>query len=365
MTIYIVLLLIVSTAILVDHSNVGIKIREKRSDLLLRVLFLLIYLIFALRASSVGRDIPGYENVYKWTGYYNWDDYSYVYFEFGYILLMKVCSALGMNFQWFLAVVTAITLYPIYLFIKRYSSDKCLSCLIYVSYMLFEFDLTGIRQALAMSISLLAFMCLMERKKGYLIKYLLLIWIASEFHKSAWVCILILPLLYLNDLYVYTVVIAAGTTVSLLLRNVLFRYIKDFFDKETFRLGVGLHFGGNFFFIMVLAAFFLVSLNTQRNRLNILAENSEQQLSQNMLLYKLFLLGILLSVFFGNETSARSFMYYIQAIILLVPNVASGLTQKSVILYKTAFVIFLIWFFFANTLIPNNFDIVPYRFFWQ
>lgn len=365
MTIYVVLLLIISVAILVDHSNVDIGNSENSSDLLLKALFVLIFLLFALRASSVGRDIPGYENIYKWTEYYDWDDYSYVYFENGYILLMKVCSALGMNFQWFLAVVASITLYPIYLFIKRYSSDKCLSCLIYVSYIMFEFDLTAVRQALAMSISLLAFMCLMERKKGYLIKYLLLVWIASEFHQSAWVCILILPLLYLKDLYVYTVVIAAGTTISLLLRKELFRYIKNFFNKETFSLGAGLHFGGNVFFIVVLAAFFLISLNTQTSRLNSLAEGSDHQFSQNMLLYKLFLLGILLSVFFGSETSARSFMYYIQAIILLVPNAASGLTQKSVILYKTAFILFLIWFFFANTLIPNNFDIVPYRFFWQ
>lgn len=365
MAIYIILLVVVFAAILADHSDAGQSNREKRSNYLLMALFLLIFFIFALRASSVGRDLPGYERVYGWTGNYRWNDYDYVYFENGYIFLMKVCYALGMSFQCFLAVVAAIILYPIYIFIRRYSTDKCLSCLIYVSYMLFEFDLTAVRQAIAMSVALMGFLCLMEEKKGYLIRFFILIWIASQFHKSALICILILPLRYLRNLSVYTGIIAVGSVASLVLRNILFQYLKNLFDKDTFNLDAGLHIGSNIFFMLVLAAFFYFAISTEQKCRFTKTGEGRRWLSQNVLLYQLFLLGIFLAIFFGAETSARSFMFYMQAIIVLMPNATLGLKKESSILFKSLFIVFFIWFFYTNTLAANNFDVVPYQFFWE
>lgn len=365
MTIYIILLLVIGASVLVDHSNVGLSNPEKRSNWLLMTLFLFIFLILALRASSVGRDLPGYERVYGWTGIYAWDDYDYVYFEKGYVFLMKICFALGLNFQWFLAVVSAVTLYPIYLFIRRYSTDKCLSCLIYVSYMFFEFDMTGIRQAIAMSIALLAFMCLMEEKRGYLVKFLALVWMASLFHKSALICLLILPIRAIKDLKIVTIVIAVGTIMSLALRSVIFQYIKSVFDKDTFNLSAGMYIGSNIFFMVILSAFFFVTLNIQGKSYTLITEKGKEWLSHNELLYKLFLSGLMTAVFFGSETSARSFMYFAQSIIVLMPNAAVSLKRSSVVLFKMSFIVFFFWFFYTNSLSGGGFDIVPYKFFWN
>lgn len=364
MTIYVVLLLAILFAMLAEHSNWGAAKPQRRSDALLNILFLLIFLVFALRASSVGRDLPGYERMYENTKTVPWSDFDYVYFENGYILLMKVCIAIRMSFQGFLAVVAAITLLPIYILIRRYSTDKCLSCLIYVSYIIFEFDLTGLRQAMAMSIVLLAIMSLMEKKKWYILRFLLLVWIASQFHKSALIAIIVLPLCSIKDLRAFTAVVVVGTVISLFLRSSLFQYIKLIFGKDTFNLDAGLHIGSNVFFMTVLAAFFLLALYFMRNNLSFATNEKKFWVAQNELLYKIFLIGIMAAVFFGMETSARSFMYFTQAIFVLLPNSTLSLTRKSAVLFKFVFVAFFVWFFFTNTLIPNNFDIVPYRFYW-
>lgn len=360
-----VLLLVILFALLAEHSSWGAAKPQRRNDALLNILFLFIFLVFALRASSVGRDLPGYERMYEYTKSVPWNDFNYVYFENGYILLMKVCIAIGMSFQWFLAVVAAITLIPIYILIKKYSTDKCLSCLIYVTYIIFEFDLTGLRQAIAMSIVLLAIISLMEKKKWYILQFLLLVWVASQFHKSALIAIIVLPLCAIKNLKIFTAVIAAGTILSLALRNYLFQYIKTLFGKDTFSLSAGLYIGSNTIFMVALAAFFLLTLCIMKNNLSSVTDEEKYWLVQNELLYKIFLIGIMAAVFFGMETSARSFMYFAQAIIILLPNSTLGLTRRSAMLFKLVFAVFFVWFFYTNSLSSGGFDIVPYVFFWN
>ena len=202
-------------------------------------------------------------------------------------------------------------------------------------------------------------------KKWFILRFLLLVWLASQFHKSALLAIIVLPLCYIKDLKKFTTVIAAGTVLSLVFRNYLFQYIKTLFDKDSFNLVAGLHIGSNVIFMTVLAVYFLLTLLIERNNLLSPTDDQKDLLAQNELFYKIYLIGIMAAVFFGMETSARSFMYFAQAIFVLLPNSTISLTDKSVALFKFVFAIFFVCFFFANTLIPNNFDIVPYQFFWN
>ena len=85
----------------------------------------------------------------------------------------------------------------------------------------------------------------------------------------------------------------------------------------------------------------------------------------NVLFFKLFLLSMLISLFFGSETSARSYMYFNYTIIILIPNIfkITPLPRKEhiEIFMSVFFAAFFVW----NTLMGNSFDIVPYNFFWQ
>lgn len=337
----------------------------------MNIVFTAIYLLFVLRSSSVGRDILGYEQAYSLTKNMRWENFSYIYFEKGYILLMKICLGLGCSFQVFLGIVYAIILIPIYLVIRKYSKNVLLSIIIYYCYIYFEFNLTGIRQSLAMSIVLVGYIVFVESKNFKVVKYLIFVTLAVFFHNGAVACYLFILLLPIKSIKKFTIVIAFGTISSLIIRNYIFIFIKEFFDKDAFKLGAGLYFGGNIIFLLGLAILFLIIqshqvrngriIKTNRNHLKI----DSQTYNVEEVNIKMFLISIMLALFFGSETSARSYMFLNQVIILQLPNSINMLDAKSKLLSNVFFYVFFIIFFFTNTLLPNNFDIVPYKFFWQ
>lgn len=366
LTIYVGLLILIFLAMIIDHSTIMASNTQKRSNILLGIIFISIFLICVLRSGSVGRDIAGYELAYKMTKDVPFSDFNYIYYENGYLLFMKICVAMKMNFQCFLVVTYLIILFPIFIFIEKFSNDKIFSVMIYICYMLFEFDLTGLRQAIAMSITLVAFVILIEKKKMYLFWYFLIILLAMTFHKSAIICLAILPLMLIKDIKWCSIIVVAATIVSLSLRSTLFPFIKQLFDKDSFNTNAALHIGTNVIFMVVMAIYFLYVLNIGEKESEFDREfYNGIFIENNKLFFKIFLLSILLALFFGNETSARSFMFFSQSLIILLPNTLFYLEKKSSIILRMLFVAFFVYFFATNTLIANNFDIVPYKFYWE
>lgn len=369
MAIYCWLIACIVLLMLMDKSGGTLKRDENRSNRILLFSFILIYLVCVLRSPSVGRDIPGYERIYEETSRISWKNFDYVYFEKGYILLMKICIKLGLSFQGFFAVVYTIILYPIYLFVKRYSTDKLFSTLIYVCYISFEFNLTGLRQAIAISIVLLSFIALLEAHKFSKVLYILLVLVAASFHKSAYIALVFLPVVWIKSISFYTITMAFGTVFSLFSRRYLFSYIKELFGKESFSLDASLHIGGNIIFMCAVAIFALIVNDAQYS---LIMKNGRGDSSECIVksytdgfMLKAFMFGIVLAIFFGNETSARSFMFFSQAIMILIPNLSLNFDEKSRFIFKGVFVLFFIVFFYFNTLTGSNFDIVPYSFFWN
>lgn len=366
LTIYVGLLILTFLAMIIDHSTIMASNTQKRSNILLGIIFISVFLICVLRSGSVGRDIVGYEDAFEMTKNVPFSDFDYIYFENGYVLFMKICVAMKMNFQCFLVVTYLIILFPIFIFIEKFSNDKIFSALIYICYIIFEFDLTGLRQAIAMSITLVAFVVLIEKKKMYMLWYVLLILLAMTFHKSAIICFAILPLMLIKDIKWCSIIVVAATIVSLSLRSTLFPFIKQLFDKDSFNTNAALHIGANVIFMVIIAVYFLYVLNIGEKESGFNREfYNGIFIENNKLLYKIFLIGILLAIFFGNETTARSFMFFSQSLIILLPNTLFYLEKKSSIILRMLFVAFFVYFFATNTLIANNFDIVPYKFYWQ
>lgn len=369
MTVYLLLILSIIFLMALDKNGEKLTNDKKRSNCILLFSFILIYLVCVLRDPTVGRDIPGYREAYEWTRKTSFNDFEYIYFEKGYLLLMKICIKLGLSFQGFFAVAYTIILYPIYLFIKRYSTDKLFSAIIYICYISFEFNLTGLRQAIAISIVLLSFIALLEAQKFSKVLYVLLVLIAASFHKSAYIALVFLPVVAIPSLSWYTASMIFGTIIGLLSRRYLFAYIKNLFGKESFSLDAGLHIGGNIVFMVAIVAFAVYVLYMQ-NKANsgVYAANTPEK-TENFKIYnfmlKVFMFGIVLAMFFGEETSARSFMFFSQSIMVLIPNLCNAFDKSSKIILKSIFVLFFVIFFYFNTLNANNFDIVPYRFFWK
>jgi len=271
MLIYILLILFIVILIVFDMTK---RNKDSNSSVkLLTFIFIFIYLLCALRSSSVGRDVVGYEMVYKWTANVKWNDWDYVYFEKGYILLMKICVLLRLSFQGFLAVSYAIIVFPIYLIIRKYSYNYGISTLLYVCFQHLNFDLSGIRQALSMSIVLIGYVLLIESKKYALLKYTICVIIASTFHTGAFICFVFVIAYLVKSMPVFYIGSIISLGVLLLFRRYLMILIQDWFERNEFDLESRIYIGANFIMSVAFIALFIMYLNYIKEKIDN-AENS-------------------------------------------------------------------------------------------
>lgn len=363
MTIYVVFLVFV---MLVAFFCRGQNTENQRNQILfLNIVWIAMFLLCVFRASTVGRDLPGYERIYERTDLYSWSDFGYVYFENGYILLMKICTRLHFSFQWFLTVVTLITMLPIYVYIRKYSKNYFLSTLIYLCYMFFEFNMTALRQAMAASIVLIAYMLYISAKRFPTLSYIAIVLLAAQFHKGALICLVFPILMVVRNLKLYTGVVIASCVSFIFVRGSIMAIIKDFFEKDSMRADAEGYFGLNAVFTVALLAFFLVSYYNRSIRLCSNDKAALESLNRaDDINIRLFMIGIPVMILFGMATAARSYMMFSQVMIVQLPNAIDCWKTRDKKIIGEVLVVFLVVFFFTNTLIANSFDIVPYLFFW-
>ena len=113
--------------------------------------------------------------------------------DFGYSILMALIKMIGGGIQTLFFVVAFLTQYLLYLNLKRYSAYVLFSYLVYYTFFFFIFDLSGIRQALAIQIFLYSIRFINEKKFS---KYLLYIILATSIHWTA--IVLIFLYLFIN-----------------------------------------------------------------------------------------------------------------------------------------------------------------------
>lgn len=370
MTIYIIFLIYILIGAVIIYSQKGNT--ERKNKAFLKYVFVAMFLLYSLRASSVGRDLPGYERAYGLANVDSFLGLQIGHFEKGYLFLMWICNKLNLSFQWFLTICNAVILFPIYRYIRKYSQNAFLSIIIYVCYMFFEFNLTGIRQAIATSIVLIAIMVLIESKQHWhgLLKYCLIVLLATLFHSGAFVAFFYLPFHFMKKFKTYTLSIIATAAAFLVGRGYIMGVVKSLFGKSTMNASAGLYIGLNLLFLIGLAVLFIFGGKNRENReSNILEGNTSviaEDISMQVIMEKMYYLSIAVLFLFGSDTSVRSFMILNQVIIVLLPNSLPYIfNEKSQRLAIFIFTIFFIIFFFTNTLISGGFDIVPYKFFWQ
>lgn len=138
---------------------------EKAEKTILKIGILAIFLILSLKKETVGIDIIGYKEQYLISQFKSWGNVDYVYFETGYIQLMKLFSKAGISFQWFTVFIYALLCTALYFFIKTVSENVTMSLLIFICFQFFVFSISALRQTIAMSLCMLAYLALKRSDK--------------------------------------------------------------------------------------------------------------------------------------------------------------------------------------------------------
>lgn len=321
----------------------------KRRNIFLFYTFVYLYIFCSIRSFDVGRDIPGYIQEYEITASVSWDNWTYVYFENGYIALMKICNIIGLSARGFFFVVYAIILFPIYLLIKKLSPYPLLSVIIFISFQFFIFDLTGLRQAIGMSICMLAYLIASEKyTRKRLICFILLVALAATFHKSALIFFLsyIIIRMPLNRRAIIIYCIIALICFSLNIAVV--RELTFFFEKKgDYSEDAKVGFLGVALCLIVFWAVWTYYHTPAQKRKQI-------RDAANMLLASICFL-----LLFNGNTLLRATMYYYFPMIIALPMYVDSLKEQKLrmIAYAGIAAIFLTYFFTSEV---YSFDAMPY-----
>ena len=331
-----------STTLSSTHHESDKKTRRRAFWLLLPF-----FLLLAFKGDGVGADTDQYTRMFEATQLDLFDKY-YDRIEGGYRLFLIVITKIFDNPQWQYIIFAAFTLIVFVYFLERNSCKPEWFVLMFLALNLYAFYMTGIRQAFAMTICLLAYEKIKQKK---LIWFLLLVALAMSFHMAAMFFIPAYFIAHLKTtkakipLYILVFIVAA------IYNEELFMFAGDAFELEY-----GIEETGNGY-VMIGLMFIITALSFLRLRTLVeYNENNKYLIQLNVIHMGLWMLRLF------SRTAERPSMFYTFFTILLVEQLIMSIKNKEtravVNVCVTAFA--TLYFFYR---LPGM-GITPYDFFW-
>lgn len=169
------------------------KNKPTRDKFAIAVFFLTYIGCVCLRDLSVGVDTINYVRYFRSGPVLGWDHgYYYGKSEPGFHLLCAIISLIG-NERLFLIICGLLAVVPIAILYFKESESAPLCCSFFLISLLFEFLFSGVRQGVAVGIGVISFYFVKKKK---LIPFLFTVGLATSFHSSAIVLVILYPLFY-------------------------------------------------------------------------------------------------------------------------------------------------------------------------
>ena len=258
------------------------------------------FLLYVLRASNVGGDTPGYVRMFQDI----LPDVDFVDLftskqtkgeEYGYLVYAKVISLFTNDYTIYFLINGLVVFGSLMHFAKRYTKNPLIFFFLFVTLGTYSFVLTGLRQSLAIAVCLWAVD--MVKKKKFL-RFLLMVYLASLFHKSAIVFIAIYPFSKLKRTdAIATAYVIVGTVLFL-----GFAFFQDLFNQLLGYDYAVEATGNGEIFLVLIAMMFVFSVYT-------LQEHTPGK-SENNLVFHLGALTVLLWVLRMVSRTAERISYY-------------------------------------------------------
>lgn len=320
--------------------------------------FSLIFIMFALRHPTMGVDI-GYGG---YTGY--WPMFAYISdmpwidvftipvknYEVGYTVLNKIISCFTDNAQWLLAVCAAIVFFFFGKTVYQNSEMPCLSILIMVGLPSFAGNYSSLRQAIAVAIVFAAYTQIKNKK---MIRFLVLVTIATLFHKTALLAVAAYPVYWFRPAKKLRILSCAILVLAFLFRYQLFYLLKNLLKPHA---TIDSNNAVNLFVVFCLMyIFFFVFMDHNDNESNGFLN--------------IFWIACFCQAMAGlYSTAIRVGWYFMNVCILLIPKVLQYQKKKYPInkiilnaLICACFVVFGLLQISNTTWAVSN----PYYFFWS
>lgn len=242
--------------------------------------------------------------------------------DFGYYFLEKVFRSFTSSYTLWLLFIAIIFTIPMAIFIYKYSSNACISWIIYSTLFYSFFAITGHRQTIATAIVVWGGLeCIRKRK---LIPFLLLTFVAYTIHASA---ICVLPFYWLSQIKLTKIKLLEYMfciALAFLFRYRFLAFLQSIVGYESYQQ-YETATAGIFMFLLIAIAIFVFAFweNIQ------VSDNQILDISVNALMIACCFSSLLLI----NPSFMRVVQYYSIFLLFLIPELKHAFCDNSKILF--------------------------------
>ena len=352
------------------------------------VVFGIMTLISALRASTIGIDLDlHYAKNYELISSVNWSDIpvfaTLKQYEVGYCYFTKLLTYISTDVQFYI-IFTSVVIYGVhgYFFYKK-SEDIILSSSLFMFFCLFYMYMNIVRQAIAVSILLMAYLIFSESKKkvhNYVV-FVLLVILASGFHSSAILCLVYLLFDKLKFTKIHMLLGIVVTALIYVGYSSVYKFAlsilggndkySSYLDSEEFGVGY-MNLQSIYYVIITLGAFLLgyyILVWKDKTSHKLFAKQEYKVKSnESFMLYMSFIAFACRLLIFKMSIITRFTFYFIPFVLILYPYAISKFKRRSnrIILNLTVYgvcLIYFVWVTLSNA--DTLYGVVPYEFFWK
>lgn len=331
----------------------------RNSDRAVLTLFFIGFgIMLALRSVSCGIDLTNYQYYFESISATPWRYITLWDLETGYVVYVKLVSMLTDNYQVFLAITAAVTVLPLMHLYRKNDDNALLSILLFVYTDIFAMMFSGLRQSIAIAVGVLAYCAIKEKK---LLKFLLLVMLATLFHKSAFMLILMYPIYHMKIRSRHSIFIVTALIAAFILRRQLFTLIGAVI--ELMRIGYDATTADTGAYMNLLLSFIFLIFS--------LVITDDTKADGDLLgLRNILMLNIAIQIFAPLHHTIMRVAYYFAALLpLLIPKVVNCAKTELKDIARIACVVMVIFFavyFFYNAYTGQDIlHIYPYVPFWK
>ena len=332
---------------------------QKRNKITLRLFFCGFFALLAMRDLTVGSDLFEYRNLFELCQATSFDNLIKMKWEAGYTIYNKIVSIFTHSYRVFLMISAIVILIPIYKLYSKEENYSYLAILLFINMPCFLMIFSGIRQAIAMSIGIVAYIFLEKRK--YILSGIM-VFVAVLFHTSAFVLVLIYPAFFVKIktkhlIFIATTIVAIYIwrvpLLQFLIQKMPSRYIESYSEiQSTGAVGMMI------LFLMFLAFSFIIQDENAMSKRDFFMRN-------------MLLIATVFQIFVPIHGLIQRASYYFivftpVSILRVVQTPKKNMKSISEIaVFVMSFFFFTYFFYNAYFSTDNLLNVFPYKFCWS
>lgn len=330
---------------------------KKRKKLYLIIVFGMLTIVAAIRSYKVGIDTEQFVNAFQYINRIPFKNAFNVRYEAGFVIFCRILGIFSQNIQMFIVATSIIIMPLIGRFIYRNSNDVMMSSVLFITLNQYAMYMNASRQAIAIAIILFGYEFLKDNKY---VKYIICILLASLFHQTAIVMLVLIPLRkleYSNKMYFLTIVIGG---ISLLIADKIFNLGISLF-KTYAGYGQSIFYESSLLAGSINAIIVLLALTLGM----FFKKDSDKE--YHFLAYVISILFIIDMTVIKINIFVRLATYFSIFNIIWISKVCSVIKDKNqrVLVKYIIYVCFILYWIIVSIYRPEWYGVIPYSTFWR